>query len=126
MTVYEFLKSPSSIVEGSCTYQSMSDSYTTYLERYPVQCGDGMRISIQQSDCHCSAEGIPNVLPASVEVIEYDNQGVHSGLYMRYAESWCRVNEGCPSAGTLWGCMPIDILEDIIEEHGGIAAICDC
>ena len=82
-------------------------------ERRPrVVCKDGFEISIQASDCHyCTPRVNGDVIYEEVE-LGYPN--MEDELIAYYAE------DPDDLTGTVYGWVPIDIVNQLIEKHGGI------
>lgn len=84
--------------------------------RPKVICKDGFKISIQASEVHyCS--------PRTSEVVIYDEVELgypseKESLIMEYAE-----DDGDPTK-TVYGFVPVEIVDKMLEKHGGIVDIC--
>ena len=77
-----------------------------------VVCKDGYRVSIQASRYHYS---IPQRDGASLySAVELGYPSVADSLIAEYAE------EPDNLTGTVYGCVPVELVEQLLEKHGGI------
>ena len=88
----------------------------TYIDkigyiRPKIFCKDGFSMSVQGSFGHYSQPRSNESVFSEME-IGYPNK--EEPLIMKYAE-----NEGIPTE-TVYGYVPCDIIEKVIEKHGGI------
>ena len=104
--VNEYLKR----TRNTCTYPN---GMVYDLPREHAICNDGFHISIQASEYHyCS----PRVNGAdSYETVELGFPNREDILIMEYAEDPDDPTE------TVYGFVPIEIVNQLIEKHGGIA-----
>lgn len=88
------------------------DGFMAEYPRVHAICSDGFRISIQASEFHyCS----PRVNGAdSYENVELGFPSREDELIMAYAEDPDEPTE------TVYGFVPIEIVNQLIEKHGGI------
>lgn len=106
MTVKEYLKKTIHKAEG-VNYQTI---------RPRVNCKDGYSISIQASHCHyCNPREDFLEEYDSVE-LGYPNQ--YDELIDEYAEDFDDDGKACTN--TVFGFVPMEIVEKLIEKHGGI------
>ena len=77
-----------------------------------VKCKDGFEISIQASEGHyCSPRVDGDVIYTKVE-LGYPN--MEDELIVEYAEDPDKLTD------TVYGWVPVDIVNKLIEKHGGI------
>ena len=106
MTVKEYLKR---------TIEKPDNGYQ--LIRPRVNCEDGFSVSIQASRCHYCH-------PRENFLEEYDKVELgYPNDYMgeefdEYAEDF--DDDGVASLNTVYGFVPIELVEKLIEKHGGI------
>ena len=86
--------------------------YTYEGIRPYVICNDGFEVSVQASEYHyCS----PRVNGAEVyDSVELGFPNMEDSLIMEYAE-----DTGNPT-GTVYGYVPVGVVNELIEKHGGI------
>lgn len=83
--------------------------------RPPVTCKDGFQVSIQASSMHyCSPR---QDMLDSYKKVELGFPNMEDDLILEYAE-----DKEDPT-GTVYGYVPIEIVELLIEKHGGIERI---
>ena len=83
--------------------------------RPPVKCKDGFSISVQASSGHyCSPRVNGDVIYDDVE-LGFPN--MEDELIAKYAE------DPDEPTNTVYGYVPVDIVNQLIEKHGGI--VCD-
>lgn len=93
--------------------RSYVDKSERWLDIRPnITCKDGFKLSVQASDAHyCGPRN--NHGPYSSVEVGYPSERVEE--FMPYAE-----DKKFP-ANTVYGWVPIEIVEAVIEKHGGIA-----
>lgn len=83
------------------------------IKRPRIVCKDGFSISVQGSENHyCQPR--KNLLDKDYESVELGFPSVADDLIEEFAE-----NPECP-CDTVYGWVPIDIVEKLVEKHGGI------
>lgn len=81
----------------------------------PIQCADGLELSVQASTTHyCSPRD--SVGPWTAVEVGFPTERVEE--LMEYAE-----NPNDPT-DTVYGWVPVAVIEAIVEKHGGIAGRC--
>jgi hypothetical protein len=84
-----------------------------HLELCPhIECADGLILSVQASSTHYATPRINHGPYTHVEV-GYPSEPVEE--LMPYAE-----DGDCPTQ-TVYGYVPVEVVEQVIESHGGIA-----
>lgn len=82
-----------------------------YLIRPQIICNDGFKMSVQASEFHyCS----PRILAESYNSVEVGFPSRRELLMFLYAEDPKRLTK------TVYGYVPVDIINQVIEKHGGI------
>ena len=75
-------------------------------------CNDGFEMSVQASHYHyCSPKNVKG--PYSTVEIGFPNE--EEELLVAYAED---VND---LTGTVYGYVPIDVVDKVVEKHGGVS-----
>lgn len=81
----------------------------------PITCADGLRLSVQASrDHYCTPRD--SVGPWTAVEVGFPSERVEE--LMEYAE-----NPKAPT-DTVYGWVPVEVVEAVIEKHGGIAGRC--
>lgn len=81
----------------------------------PIKCADGLELSVQASVTHyCSPRN--GIGPWTAVEIGYPSERVEE--FMEYAE-----NPDEPT-DTVYGRVPVEVVEAVIEKHGGIVEPC--
>ena len=79
--------------------------------RQPIECADGFSVSVQASSFHyCS----PRTNTDSYSSVELGYPSEADDLIMEYAKEQDNPTE------TVYGWVPIEIVQQLIEKHGGI------
>lgn len=104
-------------------FQDFSDA--TYLMRYPINrpravCKDGFSISIQASSHHYCRPRIDNTDFYSYVELGYPSE--KEEVLMEYADN---LNDN-EEYRTVYPCVPVDIVNKILESHGGIITTINC
>lgn len=106
MTVKDWLKK-------SVRTHTLYDGSVEIQEKRPrLCCNDGFSISVQASEfhyCHPRLNGVQDY-----ESVELGYPSVEDELINEYAEDCMDYTE------TVYGYVPIEIVEKLIEKHGGI------
>ena len=104
-TVNKFLK-------GTLKTVKLNFGYVLQERRPRVKCKDGFEISIQASDSHyCTPRVNGDVI---YEKVELGFPNMEDELIADYAEDPDNLTE------TVYGYVPIHIVNQLIEKHGGI------
>lgn len=82
-----------------------------YKPREKVICADGFSISIQASEFHYC---IPRTNFGPYEAVELGFPTREEPLIAEYAEDKTNLT------GTVYGYVPVEIVDQMIEDHGGI------
>lgn len=96
--------------------QSLLNEVHSTLDRFPwIECNDGFTISIQAGQFNYSD-------PKDSFVTEYNEfelgfPSSEESLLLEYAED--RDNP----TGTVYGYVPVELINDIIEKHGGLSIV---
>lgn len=77
-----------------------------------VQCADGFTVSVQASSFHYCVPRIDG--DCNYEEVELGYPNAEDPLINEYAEDYDRPTE------TVYACVPIDVVNQLIEKHGGI------
>lgn len=85
------------------------------FSRPAVELGDGMLLSIQAGEFWYSLPGCNGDI--EYDAVEVGYPTMEEELLMPYAE-----NPGKPT-DTVYGCVPVDIVDKVLEKHGGIVKI---
>lgn len=122
MTLTEYINAMSfGIIYGlggnadECTQMSMEKTYNTkpfYLPR--VFCKDGFNISIQiHNGSYCRSENGIRTFGIDWKLVEwgYPSQPIDGEKYM---------SENTETTSSVGGYVPVELMEELIEEHGGI------
>lgn len=81
----------------------------------PIECADGLTLSVQASVTHyCTPRD--SVGPWIAVEIGFPSRRV--GEFMEYAEN------PDDATGTVYGYVPVEVVEAVIEKHGGIVEPC--
>lgn len=87
-----------------------------YLEIRPaVICADGFQISIQASEHHYCAPR--NNMAKEYESVELGFPSEKEDLIMEYVE------DDQDPTGTVYGWVPVEVVDKMLEKHGGIVDI---
>ena len=78
-----------------------------------VECEDGFSMSVQASKGHYCSPRKDHSYP--YEEVEVGYPSMEEACLLPYAE---RPDD---PTGTLYGCVPIELVDKLIEKHGGIA-----
>lgn len=93
------------------------EPHDEYHVRKPVLCADGFKVSIQGGTsfhyCH------PRRHCDEYKEVELGYPSMEDDLIIEYAE-----NSAAPTQ-TVYGWVPIEIVEQLVEKHGGIVSIID-
>lgn len=110
MTVKEFMRKYRLV--GISVINPASNEIWT-IKRPRIVCKDGFSISVQGSENHyCQPR--KNLIDKDYESVELGFPSVADDLIEEFAE-----NPECP-CDTVYGWVPIDIVEKLVEKHGGI------
>ena len=102
MKINEFLKNT-----------TKPDSIGSFQIRPAVECADGFKMSVQASKYHYCDPRI-NLWSGQYNEVEIGFPSEEEPLINEYAESpgeW---------TGTVYGYVPVEIVDAVIEKHGGI------
>ena len=105
MTIKDWLKK-------TITTRNYVDGTEIQEKRPRLYCNDGYSISVQASefhDCYPQLNGVQDY-----ESVELGFPSVEDELINEYAEDCMNYTE------TVYGYVPIEIVEKLIEKHGGI------
>lgn len=106
MTVKDWLKK-------SVRIHTLYDGSVEIQEKRPrLCCNDGFSISVQASEFHYCEPQLNGV--QDYESVELGFPSVEDELINEYAEDCMNYTE------TVYGYVPIEIVEKLIEKHGGI------
>lgn len=83
--------------------------------RPKITCSDGFKMSVQGNEM---AYSIPKKTGTEFDAMEIGFPSEQEDLILEFAQ-----NPSDPT-GTIYGFIPIDLIELIIEKHGGIDAEC--
>ena len=97
------------------TYEYLQKTYMnerTFWVRPRVICADGFSISVQANEyTYC----IPRITyPGEYMAVELGYPSDPDELIEEYAEDQNRLTD------TVYGCVPIEIVDELLEKHGGI------
>ena len=110
MTVKEFMRKYCMV--GISVINPASNEIWS-IKRPRIVCTDGFSISVQGSENHyCQPR--KNLLEKDYESVELGFPSVADDLIEEFAE-----DPECP-CDTVYGWVPIDIVEKLVEKHGGI------
>lgn len=114
MTVKEFMRKFYMITVDPINPESIKFST---IKRPRLECNDGFSISVQASVYHYCAPRT-NLIDKDYKKVELGYPSMADDTIAEYAE--------CPEdlCGTVYGWVPIDIVEKLIEKHGGIKGPC--
>lgn len=87
------------------------DAKKEYLVRKPIFCNDGFNVSVQASNGHYCSPRINTDKYLSVELGFPSEEEI---LIKEYAENKKDLTQ------TVYGWTPIEVVEEVIEKHGGI------
>lgn len=107
MTVKDWLSKPVSIR----TYSN--GIYEVQKNRQRLYCNDGYSISVQASAFHYCSPRLNGV--QEYESVELGFPSIEDELINEYAE------DDLDYTNTVYGYVPIEIVEQLVEKHGGIA-----
>lgn len=103
MTTNEFLK-----VSAMKPYRI----YSTGIIRNAAKCTDGFSVSIQaNAGAYCTPR---DAFAMEYKTVELGYPSSTDSLIMDYAE-----DSECPT-GTVYGYVPVDVVDKLIKKHGGI------
>ena len=109
MNVKEFMKTYYAVSR----YPSYGFRPTIRVMRPRIECNDGFTVSVQASEYHyCYPRD--NAIQQGYTDVELGFPSEADELIDAYAEE-----PGEPTK-TVYGCVPIDIVEKLVEKHGGI------
>lgn len=98
-----------------CTQMSMEKTYNTKHFHLPrVYCNDGFNISIQIDNGHyCVSENGIRTFGSDWKLVEwgFPSQPIDAEKYM---------SERAETINGVGGFVPVELMEELIEEHGGI------
>ena len=86
-------------------------NYFGYGGRPRVHCADGFSVSVQASQFHYCRPRIDNA--DKYEAVELEYPSAADDLITDYAED-------CAYTDTVYGYVPVEIVDKLIEKHGGI------
>ena len=86
-------------------------NYSGYGRRPRVHCADGFSVSVQASQFHYCRPRIDNA--EKYEEVELGYPSAADDLIIDYAEDNFYTN-------TVYGYVPVEIVDKLIEKHGGI------
>lgn len=92
--------------------KTLSDGSTFEDVRSCVECADGFRISVQASQCHYCSPRCNGAV--EYESVELGFPNVVDPLIIDYAE------DPEDPTGTVYGYVPVHIVCELVEKHGGI------
>lgn len=108
MTVKDWLKKPVR------THTYSDGTYEIQENRSRLYCNDGYSISVQASGFHYCEPRLNGV--QDYESVELGFPSMEDELINEYAE------DDSDYTGTVYGYVPIEIVEELINKHGGIKA----
>lgn len=108
MTVRDWLK------KSVRTYTCSDGSYEIQENRPRLYCNDGYSISVQASSFHYCKPRLNGI--RDYESVELGFPSTEDELINEYAENDSICTE------TVYGYVPIEIVEKLINKHGGIKA----
>lgn len=114
MTVKEFMRSYRRVSKSPFPWEP--DSIISIM-RPRIVCNDGFSISVQGSENHY-CEPRKNLLDQDYSAVELGFPSAPDDLIADYAED---DEDLCQ---TVYGWVPINVVEELIEKHGGIKG-CD-
>ena len=103
MTIRDWLKKPIRI-----------HSYGIQKNRPRLYCNDGYSISVQASSFHCCRPRLDGI--QNYESVELGFPSTEYELINDYAE------DDSDYTKTVYGYVPVEIIEELINKHGGIKA----
>lgn len=83
------------------------------INRSRVQCVDGYSMSVQASECHYCTPCVSGYIEYNCVEIGFPSS--EESLLSQYAESPDEPTE------TVYGYVPIEVVDAVIEKHGGFA-----
>ena len=108
MTINEYLQKHKQIIH--------SDSYGFRKVTPGIECADGFSMSVQVSSCHyCKPREDDETEYTHVEV-GYPSQDEE--LLLPFADEW--EEDGVIQTSGVYGYVPVEVVDAIIEKHGGI------
>ena len=109
MTVKEYMKKW--VMTETCI--CMDKVLSQIMQRPRLVCNDGYSISVQGSGNHyCTPRA--NLLGADYDEVELGFPSEPDSLINEYAE------DPTDYTGTVYGWVPMEIVEELIKKHGGI------
>jgi hypothetical protein len=108
MTIRDWLKKPVR------TYTCSDGSYEIQENRPRLYCNDGYSISVQASSFHYCKPRLNGI--RDYESVELGFPSTEDELINEYAENDSIYTQ------TVYGYVPIEIIEKLINKHGGIKA----
>lgn len=103
MNLQEYLQRTKKIIRGGYTYQKI---------RPRIECKDGLTLSVQASDGHYCVPRINDALCYYEVEVGYPSAIIKE--IMEYAE------EPYKPLDAIYGYVPVDIVQEVIDKHGGI------
>lgn len=98
-----------------CTQMSIEDKYNSTIFILPrIVCVDGFSISIQvHHGAYCASENGTRTFGTDWQLVEwgFPSSGIDGRLYNA---------ESSPTTKSVGGYVTIDIMENLIQKHGGI------
>ena len=107
MTVKDWLAKPVS------TYTYGDGKYEIQEKRPRLYCNDGYSVSVQASEFHYCSPRLNGL--QDYESVELGFPSMEDELINEYADG------GDDYTDTVYGYVPIEVVEKLIEKHGGIA-----
>lgn len=109
-----YLLDPANLRKEFLVFQS-DEPKDRLRQVYPIECADGLKLSVQASCTHyCTPRD--SVGPWVAVEIGYPSERVEE--LMAYAD-----NPDAPT-DTVYGWVPVEVVEAVIEKHGGIIEPC--
>lgn len=112
MTVKEFMRKYRKIIKNPPEWIISNDPISNIMRPWIV-CEDGFKVSVQASSFHyCSP--MENLLDRDYEKVELGFPSVEDSLIIDYAE------DPDDPTQSVYGWVPIEVVEELVEKHGGI------
>lgn len=113
MTVKDFMKNYRAVTEMTHPFSQVYGDGIMSIMRPRIVCNDGFSVSVQGSVNHYCSPRL-NLLYESYEEVELGYPSVADKLIIDYAEDMEDPTQ------TVYPYVPIDIVETLVEKHGGI------
>ena len=103
---------------GTPLEEHYQDGIRRFTRTPPVICEDGFKMSVQASESHYST---PKAFSDEYTEVEIGYPSAPESLIAEYAEDWEVEGDDDPRLGqTVYGYVPVHIVNLVIEKHGGI------